>query len=71
MSDWRVRDEVYHWYYFPTFTLAPGAHVKLHTGCGTNSASHLYWCQGRAVWNNSGDTIYLYDDGNLVDAYSY
>jgi competence protein ComEC len=72
MTGWRVQDDVAHTYTFPTFGLGPGATVRLHTGSGTNSATDLYWGRGAAVWNNGGDTVYLYDEAwNLVDSYSY
>jgi hypothetical protein len=72
MTGWRVRDE-YGWTYtFPTFTLPAGVHVKLRTGCGTNTATDLYWSRTGAVWNNAGDTVYLYNAaGQLVYRYSY
>ena len=72
MTDWRVRDEVDHTYSFPPFVLGAGATVKLHTGSGTDTATDLYWGRGSAVWNNEGDTVYLFDSAwNLVDSYSY
>ena len=46
-------------YKFPTFKLKPGASVTLHTGRGTNSASHLYWRSTAYIWNNTGDTATL------------
>ena len=73
ITGWYLRDE-YGWgYTFPQFTLAPGATVRVRTGCGTNSTTDLYWCKDEtAVWNNDGDTVFLFDaDGNLVAQYSY
>jgi hypothetical protein len=72
MGGWHVQDEVTHDYTFPAFTLAPGARVRLRTGSGTDTTTDLYWGEGQAVWNNGGDTIYLYDGGwNLIDSYTY
>jgi hypothetical protein len=46
--------------------------VTLYTGSGTDSDIELYWGQGRAVWNNGGDTVTLTDDnGEEVDVYQY
>ena len=72
MTSWRVKDE-YGWTYkFPSLSLAAGARVKLHTGAGVNSASDLYWGRTAYVWNNSSDTVYLYDAAEvLVDSYHY
>jgi micrococcal nuclease len=73
MTGWYLCDE-YGWgYTFPPFTLAPGATVRVRTGCGTNSTTDLYWCKDEtAVWNNGGDTVLLFDaQGNQVAQYSY
>ena len=44
-------------------------------GCRiTNTAEILYWCYDSetAVWNNRGDTVYLFDaEGNPVAVQSY
>jgi hypothetical protein len=72
ISGWTVRDVAAHIYTFPTFTLAAHLSVKLHTGCGTNTYTDVYWCQTGAIWNNSGDTVYLYNSASvLVDSYTY
>jgi micrococcal nuclease len=75
LTGWMVRDEsATHRFRFPDgFTLAPGARVRIFTGCGTPSATALYWCsQGSAVWNNSGDTVFVLDPaGNVVVSRSY
>jgi micrococcal nuclease len=74
LSGWRIRDEYGNDYDFPAgFGLDSGQTVTLHTGTGSDSADHLYW--GRTdytVWNNGGDTGYLYDDhGDYVNSKSY
>lgn len=72
MTDWYVKDEYGHTYTFPAFTLPAEAHVQVHTGSGSDTDTDLYWGRTRAVWNNGGDTVFLYDDaGELVDEYSY
>ena len=74
MTDWVLRDEQGWRYTFPAFSLGPGQTVRVHTGCGANSAMDVYWCKGgaTAVWNNEGDTVFLLDAaGNLVAQYSY
>ncbi len=73
MGGWRVQDE-YGWgYTFPPFTLEAGGVVRLHTGCGQNTPTDVYWCkEGYAVWNNDGDTVFLFDtSGDLVAEQSY
>ncbi len=43
--------------------------MNVRSGCGTDTATDLYWCNsGSAVWNNDGDTAFLFDpDDSLVD----
>ncbi|WP_276300181.1 lamin tail domain-containing protein [Halorussus lipolyticus] len=74
LSDWRIRDEAGNDYDVPAgFDLNSGEVVTLHTGTGSDTATHLYW--GRTdytVWNNGGDTGYLYDEhGDYVNSKSY
>ena len=75
LSGWVLKDEsASHRFAFPAgFTLAAGATVTVHTGCGSATATDLFWCnQGSAIWNNDGDTAFLLDpDGNIVDTRAY
>lgn len=75
MTGWHVKDAQDHTYTFPPFTLALGAHVRLHTGQGTDTSTDLYWGLDRAVWQNfwyGGDSVFLYDDGWVPkDQYTY
>lgn len=73
LTGWRIEDAAAHGYQFPDgFSLDAGATVTLHTGSGTDSATDLYWGSGTYIWNNSGDTVYGFDDtGSQVLAYTY
>lgn len=75
LSGWSVKDEsASHRYRFPSgYHLDGGATVRIHTGCGDDTATALYWCnRGSAVWNNSGDTVFVLDpNGNVVASKSY
>lgn len=73
MTGWYIRDESGYTYTFPAFQLKPGARVRIRTGCGSDTPTDLHWCiEGRAVWDNRGDTVYLYDaEGRVVDVYPY
>lgn len=75
LTGWSVKDEsASHRYHFPTgFVLDPGAAVRLHSGCGGDGPTALYWCNsGSAVWNNSGDTVFVLDGrGNIALFRSY
>ena len=72
LTGWVLKDtSASHRYPFPAgFSLKSGAGVTVRTGCGTDSATDLHWCnEGSAVWNNSGDTAFLLDPaGNIVDS---
>jgi micrococcal nuclease len=74
LAGWEVADEsASHRYTFDDLRLAPGGTVTLFSGCGPDDDSNRYWCvSGSAVWNNSGDTIFLRDpNGNIVASLSY
>ena len=72
LSGWRVRDETSKTYTFSEHQLVSKASVRLHTGSGTDTLFDVYWGRSNPVWNNDGDTVYLYDAlGRLVDRYSY
>jgi micrococcal nuclease len=73
MTRWWIRDKAGATYYFPAFSLAAGASVRVRTGCGQPTSTDLYWCKdGSAVWNNNGDTAYLYNAQDaLVNQLTY
>jgi len=74
MSDWSIRDEsTRHRFFFPDdFELDAGASVLVYSGCGSDAASELYWCDDDPVWNNGGDTGFLVDpDGKFADSFAY
>ena len=71
MKGWKLTDKgKKHTYYFPSsYTLKAKTTVTLYTGKGTKTATKLYWGQGWYVWNNDGDTAYLYNaQGKLVSS---
>ncbi len=72
LSDWFLRDREDHTYLFPNgFKLMPATSVRVHTGSGIDSPTDLYWGRDGGVWNNKGDTAYLWDSElNLVDELS-
>jgi competence protein ComEC len=67
LSGWTVADAAGATYTVPDgTTLDPGAQVTLHTGSGEDTSTDLYWGNGRAVWNNGGDTVIVRDDEGTV-----
>ena len=74
LDGWEVADEsASHRYTFTDLRLEPGGEVTLFSGCGPDDETARSWCvSGSAVWNNSGDTVFLRDrNGNIVAAQSY
>jgi endonuclease YncB( thermonuclease family) len=74
LGGWTLRDESsQNRYLFPTGTvLTPGGQVRIHTGCGDDSPTDLYWCASGPVWNNGGDTVLLLDpQGNVAGRLRY
>jgi hypothetical protein len=71
MKGWKITDKgKKHTYYFPSsYSLKSKTTVTLYTGKGTNTATKLYWGRSAYVWNNEGDTAYLYNaQGKLVSS---
>ncbi|MDD4248932.1 MAG: lamin tail domain-containing protein, partial [Methanosarcina sp.] len=68
LKGWKIEDEgSKHTYTFPSCTLDSQTTLTLYTGEGTDTATELYWRES-PIWNNDGDTAYLYDDSEkLVD----
>ncbi|WP_233358861.1 lamin tail domain-containing protein [Thermomonospora amylolytica] len=72
LKDWKIKDKTGYTYTFGSFTLGAKKTVTVHTGKGTNTASHRYWGRSWYVWNNSGDTAYLRNpSGTLIDSCSW
>jgi len=73
MANWRLADADGNAYFFPAFTLQPGAQVEVYSRKGDDTDEKLYWDRTSPwpVWNLH-DTAYLYDqNGNLIDSFSY
>ncbi|PSP20505.1 nuclease, partial [Halobacteriales archaeon QH_10_65_19] len=68
LTGYTVEDDTdgFNSYDFPSgFTLSAGDQVTLFSGTGTDTATELYWGKtGSAVWNNGGDTVFVFDDTN-------
>lgn len=74
LTGWSIRDEsTRHRFAFPGgFSIPAGSSVRIFSGCGDDTGTELYWCDGDPIWNNGGDTGFLVDaDGRFVDTYSY
>ena len=75
MTGWTVKDKGnLHTFTFPkNFTLKRGAAVTLHSGQGTNTASHVYFNSKRNgyVWNNTGDVATLRKGTTIMKVCTY
>lgn len=72
LSEWTVKDEATHSFTFPPFILESTWQVTLHSGFGEDSVHDLFWNSSNAIWNNSGDTLFLRNwQGELVLYKSY
>jgi len=69
MAGWSLKDEAGNTYPFPSGFTLQGS-VRVHTEAGTDTQSDLYWGKkvgkNYAVWNNDGDTAYLYNSGSVA-----
>jgi endonuclease YncB( thermonuclease family) len=73
LSGWILRDESSsNRFRFGAGTSLPaGGDVTVHSGCGNDTNTDLYWCAG-PVWSNGGDTAILQTaDGGVVDRSVY
>jgi len=72
LTGWILRDgSSSHRFHFPDGFVLNGR-VTIHSGCGTDTTTDLYWCEQGPVWNNDGDTAVISDEsGALVDAVTY
>ena len=61
LSSWILRDEsTRNRYQFPPGYVLDARHeVLVHSGCGRDSTTDLYWCADNPIWSNGGDTAIL------------
>ncbi len=72
ISGWRLQEGGGKTYKFKSLVIDAKNSVTLHTGSGKDNATDLYWGLERAVWNNAGDTVLVWDNESmLVLNYSY
>jgi hypothetical protein len=72
LHNWTLVDVAGHTFTFPDLTLSPGGAVRVWVKSGVNTPADIYWGFQAPVWNNDGDTAYLYDAaGGLQDSCSY
>ncbi len=72
IEGWRLQDAAKHRFVLPDRTIDPGDSFRVITGNGTDSDDRIYLGRRSALWNNSGDTVFLIDSqGILRTQYTY
>ena len=73
MRNWELDDRAGYDFTFPYFHLRAGEVVRVHSGSSYGDGPRdVYWHSPFPLWNNHGDTAFLFDDhGNGVDRCSY
>lgn len=72
LDGWYLEDGRGERYIFRDFTVHNKSKFSLHTGSGKDNRTDLYWGQSRAVWNNAGDWLRMWNpEGGLILNYSY
>jgi len=72
ITGWELQDTAENKYVFGEIILDAKTKITLHTGSGKDSSEDVYWGKSRAVWNNNGDGIVIFDsDDNRMIEYSY
>lgn len=69
LEGWALRDEsTSNRLVFESVTLEPGRRLRVHTGCGQDTAASYYWCSDLGVWSNQGETaLILSPTGSIED----
>ena len=70
LQGWRMLDRKNHLYQFPDISVSPRTVIAIHTGSGRNGRGKYYWGRKRAVWNNTGDFVFLINPNGIL-SYCY
>ena len=72
LEDWSIKDDATHEYVFKAVELAAEGSVTLYSGSGSDIKTEVYWNSKTPIWNNNGDTAYLFNkEGDLVILLSF
>ncbi len=70
LREYKLTDADGHVYFFPNTSLAKEESLFVYSGVGENNETALYWGSEVTIWNNGGDTAYLYNStDSLIDSY--
>lgn len=72
-SGWTLESDAGEIYVFADgFALEPGARVTIHSGCGDDTKTDLYWCSRDPIWDDKrGIATLRTRDYEWVTVYSY
>ena len=60
LAGWSIRDDTGHEFSFGKVRIeGNGGRLWVHTGSGTDTATHVYWNSRAYIWNNTTDTAEL------------
>jgi len=59
IKDWRLKDESRLIYTFSNITIEK---IRIHSSIGKNNKTDLFWNQKNNIWNDAGDSLYLFDN---------
>lgn len=72
MTGWTLQDASNKTYVFPVVVVEGKTTMTVHSGQGTDNETDLFWGNSRAVWNNNGDRLQMWNaDGTLMLDYAY
>lgn len=73
VSSWSIVDAVGHRITIPPgYYIPPGGQLRLYTASGLNAPDRYYAGRGRAILNNTHDSLQLFDDrGALRQVFHY
>ena len=76
MDKWRLKDESTKEYRFTNLQIRPSESFIIYSGSGKSKGKKLYLYpsgrKGKPVWNNNGDSLYLFDEkGKLALFHRY
>ncbi len=72
LQNFTISDAAGNRFTLPYFLLGPQKSVTIYTGSGVNTSDKIYLGSDRAIWNNSGDTLYITSPENkIILKYTY
>jgi micrococcal nuclease len=73
LTGWSIQDNHGNRFTFPNdYVIQPETSITIYTGFGHNQTKVLYWHHHTPVWNNDGDTVFIYNEKDvIIETYSW